>query len=244
MNVNYLAGKILRYPLNQALRLPGAWRMPVPRGYSMPYDLTKFRNGRCPECVLDIGANVGQTSLHFRKFFPKATILAFEPIEATYRKLAANVAAHKTIVPVQCALGAKDGSVEVVLRADSELNSLVTAADASQPRETVKVRTVDGIVEERGLTRVGLLKTDAQGYDLEVLQGAERSLRAGVVEAVYVEVNFDKQDLECTDFEVVHQHLAARGFRFSGFYEVFRWGPRKAFFGFCNALFVHEKSLS
>jgi hypothetical protein len=151
------------------------------------------------------------------------------------------------IHPVQAALGAAEGTAVVRLRDDSELNSLVAdpakPVDASQATETVAVKRLDDFAADRGITHIGLLKSDTEGYDLEVLRGAERLLRGGAVDFVYVEVAFEGPNGKHTFFTDVHDHLAVRGFRFSGFYETWGWGPRQIWFGFCNALFANAKRI-
>jgi FkbM family methyltransferase len=246
MNWKYTVGKTFHSTVQSLLRLPGAWRLPLPaKGYCMPFDILRYQRGRCPGAIIDGGANVGQTSLYLRRFFPRTRILAFEPVSATYQALRQHTSGYPTIEPIQLALGAQAGRIEVPLHNNSELNSLVAGIDKSRDlsgkTETVEVQTLDQVVQDRGVGAISLLKTDTQGYDLEVLLGAEKTLAAGRVDFVYVEVNFDKNDKECTDFSVVNSHLEGHGFRLSGFYEYFHWGPRKVFFGFCNALFVNAR---
>jgi FkbM family methyltransferase len=220
--------------------------LPLPaKGYCLPFDVLRYQRGQPEGVLIDAGANIGQTSLYLRRFFPRTRILAFEPVAGTFQTLARNVSRYKTIEPFRLALGAQPGRIEIPLRNNSELNSLVTgidnARDLSGQKERVEVQTLDQVVREHGLGRICLLKSDTQGYDLEVLRGAEKTLAAGEVDFVYVEVNFDKNDKECSDFFEVTEFLDRFGFRFSGFYEPFHWGPRKVFFGFCNALFANAK---
>jgi FkbM family methyltransferase len=246
MNWKYTVGKTFHATVHSLIRLPGAWRLPLPaKGYCMPFDILRYQRGQCPGAIIDAGANVGQTSLYLRRFFPRTRILAFEPVSATYHELRRNTSRYRTIEPIQTALGAQAGRIEVPLHSNSELNSLVAGIDESRDlsgqTETVEVQTLDQVVCDRAVGPIALLKSDTQGYDLEVLRGAEGTLAAGQVDFVYVEVNFDKNDKECTDFSAVNEFLEGHGFRLSGFYEFFHWGPRKVFFGFCNALFVNAK---
>ncbi|MBC7927997.1 MAG: FkbM family methyltransferase, partial [Bryobacteraceae bacterium] len=64
---------------------------------------------------------------------------------------------------------------------------------------------------------ISLLKTDTEGFDLDVLQGAESLLSAGRVFLVLVEVGFSDQDAGHTSFSAVRQLL--EDFDVIGFYD-------------------------
>jgi hypothetical protein len=42
---------------------------------------------------------------------------------------------------------------------------------------------------ERGIERINLLKIDTEGFDLQVLEGAQESLRDGRIDFIYLEFN-------------------------------------------------------
>jgi hypothetical protein len=80
---------------------------------------------------------------------------------------------------------------------------------------------------------------DVQGYELEVLYGAEYYLKNNLVSFIYAEIGFNSDNHECQYFEDINKFLQQNNFRLSGFYEFFRWGENKKYLGFCNALFVN-----
>ena len=54
---------------------------------------------------------------------------------------------------------------------------------------TIDCETLDGFCQARGVAQIDVLKVDAEGHDLAVLQGAERLLAGGHVKFVFIEFN-------------------------------------------------------
>lgn len=248
--LNFWVGKTLAVGQNAILRrrLPGL-NTRYPRGRVMPLDLVRFAEAddQGPvRRVLDVGANDGGTSLELAKWFPDAEFHAFEPIAATFATPRRRTEGHLRIKPHQLACGTTAGELTVVLQEDDQVNTLrdatiVQGGDgaAAGGTEVVTVTTVDEHCERCGWESIDLLKTDTEGFDLEVLRGAEQLLSCGAVRFVYSEVAFHGQPHH-TSFCNLLSHLRPRGYILSGFYEPFRWGPAKSKLGFCNALFVRE----
>lgn len=127
-----------------------------------------MRHARPDWVALDVGAHIGAYSLVLSRLLTKGHIHAFEPTE-TVRLLRRNLAAHHTpnVTVHEVAIGARSGTVE----------DAIYRLWGSEP-ETLPYRfsTLDDFVETAGLTRVDFVKIDVDGFDLEVLHGAARTL--------------------------------------------------------------------
>jgi FkbM family methyltransferase len=210
----------------------------------------KYILGSGIRTVFDVGANDGQTVRRFARAFPHADLYSFEPDPATFQRLVAAAVGLPNVRLFNVALGRETGEARLFRFAFDETNSLLPkapgaesyVADADFLRETgtipVKVSTIDAVCGASGISRIDLLKIDTQGYEVEVLRGAQRVLGSAAVSLVYAEVCFvpcyENQPL----FQDVYAFLYERGFRLVGLYE-------SGFLTRCyhvggNALFVHE----
>ena len=127
----------------------------------------------------------------------------------------------------QIALGDKEARIPLNI-CGSTLNTSVLpysredGTDRIMEQVEVEMDTVDHFCIEHDIESIDLLKTDVQGYDLKVFQGAGRMFETARIHAVLCEVNFHKlYDGQCS-FEEIYAYLKDRGFRLSGFYDVVR----------------------
>ena len=139
--------------------------------HKFSYDKENFDVGEIP-IIFDVGANIGQSSVWFRKSFPKATIHAFEPFEVIFRELTNNSDAicHKF------GFGAKEEVVRVAPPNSAHDQQANLRTLANEGGEEILVKTIDGFCENNNIPYIDILKSDTEGFELEVLRGAARML--------------------------------------------------------------------
>jgi hypothetical protein len=86
-----------------------------------------------------------------------------------------------------CAAGA--GSEEVWFRTDLDTMNRVVEEQAAVQKERVQVRRLDDVLHGRV---AAIWKIDVEGYEEEVLRGAERALQATGLKAVMLEGHDDR----------------------------------------------------
>jgi FkbM family methyltransferase len=121
---------------------------------------------------VDVGANIGLMSLFVSRYFPNATIHAFEAHPETVEILMKNLALNtfsRSISVHPYALGAVRS--KVVISADPHANR----GGASIVRQGINAHEVDcfPLYEVLKDTRIDLLKIDVEGYEFPVLEGAK-----------------------------------------------------------------------
>lgn len=155
--------------------------------------------------VLDIGANIGTSSLYFADIFPNAQIYAFEPMPENFALLAANSAAEPRIHPLNCALGAADGEVEI-LASDSATNfggfSLHPAGSDASKKQRVPMRNAQAQMDALGVRAVDVIKIDTEGAEWEILTALSPEL-LGSAKLIMGELHGNR------DFALL-EHLSAR----------------------------------
>lgn len=127
--------------------------------------------------VIDIGANFGVYALSMAKAVgPTGRVWAFEPASATARLLAEGVAANGFghVALEQCALSSESGTLHLALNDSPEMNALVRGAAPSGVSEAVRVSTLDECLERLGWRDIAFLKIDAEGEEVNILNGGKR----------------------------------------------------------------------
>lgn len=134
------------------------------------------------ELIIDVGANLGYYAVLFAQLGTRRhTVLAFEPEPYNYQLLTRNVELNGAgnVRAFRLALGETSEQRDLVMYKASNRgrHSLLDLHAGS--RTSVDVRSLDGVLEEHGLSRaaIRLLKLDVEGYEFFVLKGAEAAVR-------------------------------------------------------------------
>ena len=193
--------------------------------------LTFLGLGKIPvQCVLDVGANLGQFARYAREHFAASHIHCFEPLPgpaAQIRDWGAGAGAGAGRVSVyELALGDAPGEAELIEHLDhSPSSSFLKSTERSdqmfpqtvrQTTRRVRVDTLDNwaAAHEALLLRPCLLKLDVQGFEMQVLRGAARTLAR--VDLCLVEVTpIPLYEGQATFVEIVGA-LAAAGLHYLG----------------------------
>ena len=147
--------------------------------------------------VVDIGANRGQFTLLMAGLCPDATIFAFEPLTAPFRKLVQVTSGLPKVRAVNSAIGGWRGSLpmNVASRDDSssflpitELQTAIFPQARHAGTEEVRMAPLGDFLTDVAIERPSLLKIDVQGYELAVLKGSADYLDR--FDVVYVEASF------------------------------------------------------
>ena len=174
--------------------------------------------------VLDIGAATGLYAAELRRVGYTGRIVSFEPLSDAFAELAAAAQDDPGWDCRRLALGAEDGSAEINVSGTRDSSSFlemgerhVRGAPGSRyvGTEMVEVARLDSIWDD--IVRPGdraMLKLDVQGFELEALRGAERSL--GDTVAVQAELSLVPVYEHGPLYQEVIAHLEARGFRLAG----------------------------
>jgi FkbM family methyltransferase len=182
--------------------------------------------------LIDVGANEGQFAQELLEAGYEGSIVSVEPQAAAYQKLVAAAAKHAgwTVAPRMC-LGERNGSVEFNIAANSVSSSILPVLEASVAAaagtryvatEVVPIRRFeDWVAEEAEL--IGeqplALKLDVQGYEHQVLAGAERLL-AGV-RVLMIEMSLARLYEGTLGFSDLFVRIESSGFSCAGIFPGF-----------------------
>ena len=189
--------------------------------------------------VFDVGANIGQTIVQVYRRFRYPIIHSFEPDPDTFRQLQRRTAKRQNLTTCNLGVGSSVTTLELFRNDHSDMSSFLPlgAVGWGAVRETISVpvTTVDAYAVERGIDRIDILKSDTQGFDFEVLRGAERMLREGCVHLVYLEICFADLYKGAGTLDAVYKYLTDRDYRLVSFYRFYYLDGKAAW---SDALFV------
>jgi FkbM family methyltransferase len=169
--------------------------------------------GLSPETVIDVGAAYGAFDLQCYKVFPDTKYILIEPLEEYKPFLEVVARSIPSVVFVLAAAAAEPGEITINVHTDLVGSSLYFEDEDSNingvPR-TVPAVTLDCLVKDGRLKAPFLIKIDVQGAELDVLLGAEETLRD--TEYIILEVSLFEFFKGGPQFYDVVTFMRSRGF--------------------------------
>jgi FkbM family methyltransferase len=166
------------------------------------------RHGLIIHSVVDVGAARGEWTEMCREVFPDATYALFEPRRSTAGALDELCRRHPRVRVFHTALGARTG--EQTFYSTGDQSSFLPSSFAG-PQLTLPIARLDDLVERGDVSPPHLIKADVQGYELEVLAGAERCLDS--CEVLFLEANYRRFYEHAPLAEDVICYVRDRGYR-------------------------------
>lgn len=156
-----------------------------PRGFE-----SSFRRlaslGFIPATIVDIGASDGRWTTQCMEVFPDAQYSLFDPLTQNEPSLRELSRRHTGLTFWCGAIGARRGRLTIHEHGDQ--TSFFKSTDFPGTPLDVEVRTLDSFIEEMAFKPPMLIKADVQGYEREILRGAQQCL--DMTEVLLLEVSF------------------------------------------------------
>jgi len=169
--------------------------------------------GLSPQTVIDVGAAYGSFTLQCQKVFPDAKYILVEPLEEYKSSLDAVTRSIPHAEYILAAAAAESGELTINVHPDLEGSSVYLEdedSDVNGVPRTVRAIALDCLMKEGRVQAPVLLKIDVQGAELDVLSGAEGTLRT--TEYVLLEMSFFKFFKGGPQFHDVVTFMKSRGF--------------------------------
>jgi len=133
------------------------------------------------QCVIDIGANIGITTLFFSQ--SASQVFAFEPNIDSFNLLVDNLKLNQisNVTPLNLGCGNKRMSKKLVKYSQNRssdfilTNSFIPYTDYGT--ESIDLVNLDHFVNKQKVANIHLIKIDIEGYELSVLAGSTKTLR-------------------------------------------------------------------
>ncbi len=177
--------KLIKYLFPNSLKALLRTKLGVPEQKSA---FERIKNlGFSPKTVLDIGAYEGHWAKDCQKIFPKSKILMLEG-QTEKETILSNLTKANTSLNYKIALlGAE--TKEVTFNIYDTASSVFTESnETNAATEQRTLSRLDDLVSNSDYSQPNFIKIDTQGYELEILKGAETTLK--YAEFVLMEVSF------------------------------------------------------
>lgn len=148
-----------RQPPHEDLQV--AYEIFLAEAYRPSSDLPR----RAPRSIVDVGANLGYSVLHWARQYPNAQILAFEPHPVHLRLLYQHIHANELTRTVRVEACALSNHESTGFLANQESESALTETPGADAMP-IKIRD---FFTEVGSRRIDLLKMDIEGGEYPIL---------------------------------------------------------------------------
>lgn len=120
-----------------------------------------------PKTILDLGANVGYSSIFFKKKYPAAHVVCVEPIQDNLVVLHQNIKINRMEIEVlEGAISSAKGTLNME-KGTKDYNFRVTNSKKND-NMIVKALTVEEVLNKFGWDFIDLLKVDIEGSEKEL----------------------------------------------------------------------------
>ena len=133
-----------------------------------------------PATVLDIGAYEGLWTLDLLEVFPKAKVLMVEAQTNKESFLKGVKQKYPYTDYAISLLSSEEGAIKT-FEENETASHVVNGAHPGEQYRQLKTRRLDDLLEAKQFPLPDLLKLDVQGHEMEVLKGAEKSLKHATI---------------------------------------------------------------
>lgn len=164
-------------------------------------------NTIAPLCkhVFDVGANKGEYTEKFTQVNKLAQLYLYEPSVEASGLLVKKFSKFENVVINQKALADFTGEHDFYEEPGAgETSSLIEGFSVdSNVKKTVSVSTIDNEIKRWNLGKIDFVKCDCEGYDFNVIKGADQSLRENKIDFFQFEYNLPWSYIGSTLFAAI-----------------------------------------
>jgi len=191
----------------------------------------KYKFKDQPLTIIDVGAHVGETISLFLKNFTIKKIICYEASRLNFNKLANSKNFKKdNIFLNNIALGSRETELEFFQTSESSSSTFCKIDQNSNyfkrkksilnifnreeyilKSELIKTVTLKNEFNKYDLKRIDILKIDTEGFEFDVIRGADESLK--LVNFILFEHHYDQMIVKNYKFSQINEYLTKLNFK-------------------------------
>jgi len=191
------------------------------------------------DVFVDVGANSGAYTVLASKVIGSKSI-SIEPIKKSYKRLIEHLKINKIehLVSLHnCGIGKKAGKLLFTNNNDSM--NRVTHERCEKSTSLCEIKTLNSLLNKKNFY---VLKIDTEGFEYNVLKGANKILKRGNIIALIVELNGCGKTYGFTNNDV-HKELLSYGYFPINYDPIFRKIKKKTSIKFVNNNVIYVKDI-
>ena len=172
------------------------------------------------DCVLDVGANIGQYANNLRRIGYKKKIISFEPLSSAYKILQNKSVKDELWTSYNYGIGEENKEVNINISKNSYSSSILDILPLhteSEPqseyfsKETISIKKLENLneIDIEKFNKV-FIKIDTQGYEEQVLQGIGKLINK--IEGIQIELSLYPLYKNQTLFLELYKKIKELGF--------------------------------
>lgn len=166
---------------------------------------------RKPDLFVDIGANIGSYTI-LAGAAVGAKCLSYEPIPETFQWLIDNINLNGIYDNVQAkniGIGRNKSTLDFICNQDTTNHVVSSGEHEDLNKMTVNVESLDVVIDDQ---KPLLIKIDVEGFETEIIAGADKTLRMDSLLGVIMELNGSGERYGYNE-EKLHLKMLNYGFR-------------------------------
>lgn len=138
--------------------------------------------------ILDIGGGIGASLRLYLKYFPSNRIILFEPVAESFKTIESRFGELKNVTLCNLAVGNENSKQEINIANRVTSSSILPLSAETESvfydektlglirNETIEIVRLDDFLASEKAS-IGIMKLDVQGFEMNVLRGAEITLK-------------------------------------------------------------------
>lgn len=144
--------------------------------------------------ILDLGANVGFTTIFLKQYFKKAKVFAVEPDQENFKTLVNNLSFLENTSLINAAIWRDNTYLNPSYEEQSDWGKTFSENLAVNDENRIEAITIQSIIDKNQLKFIDILKIDIEGAEKQVFEGSVEFLKLTKVIAIEVHENYISKD--------------------------------------------------
>ena len=187
------------------VRLKEKWKRSFRKRFSKKnpalYYIKRILATETPE-ILDVGAHIGQSAIEYLEVFKNPSIKCIEPCKESFEIMMKRFSDNERVKCFNNGFADKEQKLNLNINHSSDTNSFLNfaenAGDIWQDSEHFQTKsckqvecvTLDSFCNQQRINQIDILKLDAQGFEKNILIGANEKMKLNEINFIYSEVSF------------------------------------------------------